>query len=162
MVEENQKLFEPPVTELGKSLMMDSFTEHLKKSQAPCFSTLQKLSLWRRKGVMGSWHPRTPFVLAQHWANPCLRWWHLAPSATKLLAWVSMHTACCQCKAWSSATWEEGAHYTVKIVFISPKPSISHATGKNISFICSFHYFKKHKNGRSLIHRILFLHLLPF
>lgn len=52
MVEENQKLFEPPVTELGKSLMMDSFTEHLEKSQAPCFSTLQKLSLWRRKGVM--------------------------------------------------------------------------------------------------------------
>ena len=36
------------------------------------------------------------------------------------------------------------------------------ATGKNISCICSIHYFKKSKNERSLIPRIPFLQLLSF
>lgn len=63
-------------------------------------------------------------------------------SATKLLAWVSMHSACCQCNAWSSAMWEGGAHCSGKIISISPEASISHATGKDISHICSIHYSK--------------------
>lgn len=41
------------------------------------------------RGRWWSWNPRAPFIPAQHGANPCLRWWHLAPSATKLL-WTGL------------------------------------------------------------------------
>lgn len=168
MVEENEKLSEPLDTELGMTLTLDSFMEHLQKSRADNCAVWCRNELCQKPGWGGgrgrwwSWHPRAPSMFAQRWVNPCPRWWHLAPSATKLFARVSMHSACCQCKAWSSAMWEGGAHYTVKIVFISPEASISHATGKNISRICSIHYFRKRKNERSLIPRIPFLKLLPF
>lgn len=168
MVEENQKLSEPLGTELGMTLMTDSVMEHLQKSRTDECTLWCRNDLWkgsgfvRGRGRWRSWHPRAPSMLAQHWVNPCLRWWHLAPSATKLLAWVPTHSACCQCKARSSATWEGGVHYTVKIIFISPEASISQPTGENIRCICSIHYFKKHKNERSLVPRTPFFTTTAF
>lgn len=122
---------------------------------------LQKPRIQGGRERWWSCRPKGSSMVSQHWANLCLRWWHLAPSATKLFAWVPMGSGCCHGKAWTSATWEGWVHYTVKIVFISPEASISHPRGKSITSVCFIHYFKKmQKNERSLMPRI-FLQLLP-
>lgn len=105
--------------------------------------SLDKLKLWERKRVMAVLTPQGSLHDFPTLGKSMSEVVTFSSIYCKALS-LSFHalTACCQCKAWSSAMWEGGAHCSGKVIFISPEASISHATGKNISRNCSIHYFK--------------------
>lgn len=123
MVEETQKPSELLDTELGMTLM-GSFMEHLQKSRPDECTVWYGNDLWkssgcgRGRGWWQPWHLRAPSMISQHQANPCLRWWHLAPSTAKLFAWVSMHSQAAvsakpgalPCGKESPLQWENNFH----------------------------------------------------
>lgn len=93
-MEENQELSESPAIKVGMTLVLESCVGHLYQSCTDNCITWCRNDLCTSLdlGWWWSWHPRVPSILAQHW----VKWWHLAPSATKLLVWVPMHSAWCE------------------------------------------------------------------